>query len=228
MIFLYPIQGADASKVAVVGGFRRDFYYRSDIYIGGQHMATDLTYPDGTPLRPVGPATIAWAGSEIYAGNFVSIDLEGGFRATYRHLIAPAPVTIGQRVTPQDTIGHVGATGIYAGWSHLHFDLWNKEKKSPEAIFKNGWWAHDPELYLGQEEAMTQTEFNKMFAQAVKEALVYAYDEKTKQPVGTKHTVGAYLHQIRRLQVAVNALQARADAAGVKRGDTVTLTGKLA
>ncbi len=105
-------------------------------------------------------------GSDYYSGNYVVLDHEGDWRSFYRHLISPALLVHGQSVHQGQIIGNVGNTGISQG-DHLHFDLWNHEKHDPTAFYKNGWWAHDSVLYLGEEEKdeMTDEQMNKLLSE---------------------------------------------------------------
>lgn len=135
----------------------RDFYYLSSLYVGGQHAACDyirrIGPTRGAPIMAVANGTVSGIGWDMYSGFFVAIDHTDGFRSFYRHLYGQTPVAVGQQVGQGQIIGNVGNTGWSLG-DHLHFDLWNCNKiRDDGAIFyKNGWYAIDPELYLGQED----------------------------------------------------------------------------
>ena len=129
----------------------RDFYYKSTIYIGGQHMAIDIPASSGTPIKVAAAGQVRGVGWDIYSGFFVAVDHANNWTTRYRHLYGQSPVKAGQQVSQGQVIGTVGSTGWSTG-PHLHLDLWNTNPQSPEAIYKQDWWAHDPELYLGQEE----------------------------------------------------------------------------
>jgi hypothetical protein len=101
-----------------------------------------------------------WANPlDTLSGLNCYIDHADGWRSGYRHLSRhvfpynqPFPVKQGQ------TIGFAGNTGLSTG-PHLHLDLWNRKRQSPEAFVKVGWYAHDPAKYLGiqeEEEEMKQ------------------------------------------------------------------------
>ncbi|KKL50358.1 hypothetical protein LCGC14_2306270, partial [marine sediment metagenome] len=90
----------------------------------------------------------------------------GLWRSFYRHLYGQTPVAVNQYVPQGQIIGNVGNTGASLG-DHLHFDLWNREKHDPTAFYKNAWWAHDPVLYLEEEEKdeMTDEQMNKLLSE---------------------------------------------------------------
>ena len=150
----------------------RGFNYLSNIYVGGQHAADDFIPRNrpatGEPIRVVAGGVVTGVGWDFYSGFFVAVDHAGGWRTFYRHLYGQTPVSIGQRVNQGQIIGNVGNTGYSLG-AHLHFDLWCTVKHDATAFAKHGLWAHNPELYLGQEDdMMTQREFNEMFLEAWK------------------------------------------------------------
>ncbi len=139
----------------------RDFYYRGSLYIGGQHMAIDIPANLDTVVKAVATGKVIAAGFGDINGNYVSIGHNDGWRTKYRHLMGPAFVNAGDAVSQGQVIGRVGSTGWSTG-PHLHFDLWNLSKQSPEAIYKTGIWAHDPEVYLGQEDEMNEADEAKV------------------------------------------------------------------
>ena len=142
MRFIWPLDDHPIS---------RDFYYLGSIYIGGQHMAIDIPASSGTPIKVVAEGLVTEAGYTDINGHYVEVSHNYGWITKYRHLVETAPVTTGDDVTQGQVIGKVGSTGWSTG-PHLHFDLWNSTKQSPEAVYKSGIWAHDPLLYLGQED----------------------------------------------------------------------------
>ena len=137
--------------VPVPGPVTRGFHYKSNIYVGGQHAAIDIAAPSGTPIRAVAAGFVRGVGWDQLSGFFVAITHDSGWRSTYRHLYGQSPVVVGQSVTQGQIIGNVGNTGYSLG-PHLHFDLWCPMKHDSTAFAKHGLWAHDPVLYLGQED----------------------------------------------------------------------------
>lgn len=103
---------------------------------------------------------VGWAGS---AGRSVYIILEGGYRVHYCHLSA-FNVVVGQGVTAGDVVGWVGGSGNgvnnYYG-SHLHLNLFAATQPTTGPSHWVSWvgmYAVDPELYLGQEDEMTEAQ----------------------------------------------------------------------
>jgi len=131
----------------------RGFNYKSSLYVGGQHAAIDLAAPLGTPIKAVESGIVYGDAYDPYSGYFIGLQHPNGWLSWYRHLRADAPPVKGQQIVRGQIIGYVGSTGASMG-PHLHFDLWHSSKQDPTAFFKNGWWAHDPELYLGKEDSI--------------------------------------------------------------------------
>ena len=190
----------------------RDFYYRGPIYIGGQHMAVDIPAGSGTPVRSVAEGLVTETGYTDINGHYVEVSHNYGWITKYRHLVGPASVDTGAVVSQGQVIGSVGSTGWSTG-PHLHFDLWNASKQSPEAVYKVGLWAHDPELYLGQEDEMTPEQ-----ERIIKELIVAqtAYLEERQNQIHA-----ALKTQLNALKVDVGAIQI---SGGLKRGDEVILS----
>ena len=181
----------------------RGFDFKSSIYIGGQHAAVDLVRLQGDTIGRLIKASASGivVGDDFNStsGYYIVIGHEGGWRTTYRHLVTDAPPVIGDQVSQGQIIGNVGSTGWSTG-PHLHFDLWHIDKQDPTAFSKVGWWAHNPELYLGQEEDMTQGEFNQMFREAVKSVPVESRDE-TGRPTSGTHPLASWLEGLRTHQL---------------------------
>ncbi len=202
MNFIWPITGP----------ISRDFYYKSSIYIGGQHGAVDIPASIGTPIKVAAAGLVTKATYNDISGHYIEVAHNEGWVTNYRHLVEPASVIVGTTVSQGQIIGKVGSTGWSTG-PHLHFDLWNSIKQSPEAMFKKNIWAHDPELYLGQEEedmALNPKADLKTFKEMLRsvlsneEAIAIDDDENT---VGSYHPLGLYLYRIRQLRARVKRLE---------------------
>jgi hypothetical protein len=206
------------------------------------HAALDFSAPAGTPIKAIADGTVIGDAWDSLSGYYIALRHTDGWRSTYRHLRTDAPPTVGQAVAQGQAIGYVGSTGYSTG-PHLHFDLWNTTKRDSTAFAKHGLWAHDPELYLGQEDDMALTDadratFNKWFAENMKTAakengqLVNIF--KRGFPHLNHAASGAVVrghpdHQPSEVQKRVNtavrghAATPHGGAGGLKRGDTVEL-----
>ncbi len=210
MQFIWPLDNHTIS---------RNFYYLGSIYIGGQHMAIDIPASTGTPVKAVAAGKVLAAGYSSINGNYVEIAHTGGWRTKYRHLVEPAVVDVGAGVSQGQVIGKVGSTGWSTG-PHLHLDLWNSSKQSPEAVYKSGLWAHDPELYLGQEDDMGLTTEDKEF---ILDQTRYLETRQNQHADVRKDEHAALVAKMDALQAKVDALEAGDGTGGLKRGDTVKL-----
>ena len=94
------------------------------------HNGTDLAAPHGTPVRAIGHGTVLTAGVQGGYGKLVVVRHTNGYTSYYGHL-SKILVRGGQRVSQNDLVGLVGATGLATG-PHLHY-----------GIMKSGAWA-DP------------------------------------------------------------------------------------
>ena len=167
MRFIWPLDNHAIS---------RDFYYKGSLYIGGQHMAIDIPANRGAVVKAAAAGTVMAEGFSGINGNYVDIRHEAGWRTKYRHLMEPAFVNAGDAVFQGQVLGRVGSTGWSTG-PHLHLDLWNASKQSPEAVYKAGVWAHDPELYLGQEDEMSVEEMKALIAEHERRVPHYGFQQ---------------------------------------------------
>ncbi len=210
----------------ITGPISRDFYYLSSIYIGGQHGASDIPASIGTPIKVAAAGLVTKVAYNDISGHYIEVAHNEGWVTNYRHMVEQAAVSVGSSVSQGQIIGKVGSTGWSTG-PHLHFDLWNSIKQSPEAMYKKNIWAHDPELYLGKEEDdMTQAEFNKMFQKAVNEAVFRSTALNDKNKATSQYHSLAWWTELFRLH-RENQDKYKHDGAGddgLKRGDTVELT----
>ena len=194
----------------VPGPITRGFDYKSWLYVGGQHAAIDIAAPSNTPIKAIADGRVAERNWDALSGFFVAVD-HGDWRSVYRHLQGHGRAT--GDVRQGHFIGYVGNTGLSEG-PHLHFDLWSATKHDPTAFAKHGLWAHNPELYLGEEDMALQ--------QVVEEhqGILENHSGQIKQ---LKEAEKSYIEHIARFQQQIAALERRAAAGGLKRGDTVKL-----
>ncbi|HEV2075388.1 MAG TPA: M23 family metallopeptidase [Thermoleophilaceae bacterium] len=90
---------------------------------GHMHEGQDLFAPAGTPLVAASDGVVLETGSDGGRGNFVA--MYGPARDetfVYLHMLAPAEVTVGERVEAGQRVGEVGCTGTCFG-DHLHFEV---------------------------------------------------------------------------------------------------------
>lgn len=130
----------------------RNFWYRDPLYYGGLHAGVDIIRADtsvnGTPIVAVADGDfVAYPGLDYFSGYNGFIHHADGWRSGYRHM-QRQPTS--RRVRQGDVIGTVGTTGASTG-PHLHFDFWHRTPQSNRVFYKLGWYAHDPEEFLGRE-----------------------------------------------------------------------------
>jgi murein DD-endopeptidase MepM/ murein hydrolase activator NlpD len=87
----------------------------------GHHGGTDIGGPLGDPVGAANFGVVILARQMALRGNYVVIDHGGGVLSGYGHLSQFA-VAEGQSVTPGQTIGRIGSTGLSTG-AHLHWEI---------------------------------------------------------------------------------------------------------
>ena len=207
----------------------RGFDFISDIYVMGDngirlHAALDLVRLQGDTagraILAVADGIVVGDAWDMYSGYFIILEHEGGWRSTYRHLATDAPPVVGHPIMQGQVIGTVGSTGLSSG-PHLHFDLWHRQPQDSTAHAKVGWWAHDPELYLGKEAKMaTDAEFLKQLNRVLSKARVVATLANGTTKQSKYHALGWWIDLLRRHHENKSKHSA---SSGLKRGDTVVL-----
>ncbi len=110
---VFPIRGRHDLSRSASNGFG-----------GGRgHQGQDIFARCGTPVVAARSGTVEKAEYHPRAGNYVVIATASGESHAYRHLRAPASVSVDDEVRAGDDIGEVGQTGRASG-CHLHFELW--------------------------------------------------------------------------------------------------------
>jgi murein DD-endopeptidase MepM/ murein hydrolase activator NlpD len=90
---------------------------------GRSHEGQDVFAPAGTPLVAVGDGVVVEHGSGDGRGHYIAIYSRAADRTfLYYHLLAPARVRTGERVTAGQKVGLVGCSGSCWG-DHLHFEI---------------------------------------------------------------------------------------------------------
>ena len=86
------------------------------------HPGLDLGGPKGTPIKPIMPGVVAYAGWDRSGyGNLVVLTHKNGFDSYYAHL-SKIEVATGTVVDVNTEIGEMGVTGHTTG-SHLHLEI---------------------------------------------------------------------------------------------------------
>ncbi len=134
---------ADARLLMPVAGVRvRDVTDTWHAPRGGGrlHEGQDVFAPRGTPVRSATAGFVYRIDDLSLGGLSVTIVGAGGRRYFYTHLDAvPSDLREGQWVTPETTIGTVGASGnAGATPPHLHFGVYGGDERACE------WLAIDP------------------------------------------------------------------------------------
>ncbi|MEQ9363564.1 MAG: M23 family metallopeptidase, partial [Leptospirales bacterium] len=114
-------------RVSSSYGMRSDPFTRRQTFHGG----LDIAAPRGTPVHASrGGKVIRVAGDAKGYGKLVVIEHKFGYKTYYGHLSAIL-VRKGQKVSADQIIGRVGATGRATG-PHLHFEVRkNGQRKNP-------------------------------------------------------------------------------------------------
>lgn len=88
------------------------------------HGGQDMAAASGTPLVAVTSGVVAVRQYQASgAGNYVVLRGDDGIDYVYMHMLRPATVAPGARVTAGQRLGQVGTTGRSTG-PHLHFEMW--------------------------------------------------------------------------------------------------------
>ena len=88
---------------------------------GRMHEGIDINCPYGAPNRAAAAGTVIYSGWLGGYGNLVVVDHGNGLSTAYAHASAIL-VSVGQTVSPGETVSLVGATGHVTG-PHLHFEV---------------------------------------------------------------------------------------------------------
>jgi peptidoglycan LD-endopeptidase LytH len=120
---------ADAELLVPVGGMRvaqvKDSWHAPRPG-GRQHEGQDIFAPRGTPVYSATEGYVVKIGESELGGKTVFVGGAGGRWYYYAHLDSYAPgLEVGDRVTADTVLGHVGNTGNAAGTPpHLHFGVY--------------------------------------------------------------------------------------------------------
>lgn len=100
-----------------------EFGMRDDPFTGNRHHhdGIDLGVRPGTGIVPFQGGTVIYSGWKGGYGKTVIVRHDNGLETQYSHN-ARNLVSVGQRVTPNTTLGLTGSTGRSTG-PHLHFEM---------------------------------------------------------------------------------------------------------
>jgi len=86
------------------------------------HQAVDLGGEIGTPIKPIMPGVVSYAGWDNSGyGNLIVLSHKNGFESYYAHL-SKIEVNTGEAVGMNTEIGKIGVTGHSTG-PHLHLEI---------------------------------------------------------------------------------------------------------
>lgn len=85
------------------------------------HTGVDLAAPEGSPVHSATAGVAHIAYDAAGPGLFVTVNFGGNVRILYCHLFTTA-ITPGEAVSPGQTIGTVGSSGLATG-PHVHFEV---------------------------------------------------------------------------------------------------------
>ena len=99
------------------------FGYRTDPFTGNVafHSGIDFAGPEGSPVYAVAAGVVTWAGDKTGYGNMIEINHGDGYSTRYAHA-STINVRVGDMVSKDQLVGHIGSTGRSTG-PHLHYEV---------------------------------------------------------------------------------------------------------
>lgn len=126
------------------------FKEKGSYWASGWHNGIDIAAGSNTPIYAAADGVVinvdSAARNKDGFGNRVVLRHADGKATVYAHMIAPAPVKVGQTVKKGQLIGNVGSTGLSTG-AHLHFTLIDNYDRNPDIYYKGD--LLDPVAVLG-------------------------------------------------------------------------------
>lgn len=118
-----PAGNSDQLQAPAMGRISSSFGTRLHPLNGGAqlHDGLDIVLANGTPINPVAPGTVTFAGENGGYGLTVDIDHGDGLSSRYAHL-SRLLVRSGDEVASDQIIGRSGETGLSNG-PHLHLEI---------------------------------------------------------------------------------------------------------
>lgn len=99
----------------------REYYYDGEKIDEQNHMGVDLASLANSPIEAANNGIVIFAQRNGIYGLTVVIDHGQGISSLYGHL-STIEVSVGDKISKGDIIGHSGMTGL-AGGDHLHFSM---------------------------------------------------------------------------------------------------------
>ncbi len=108
----------------VSGGRITSDYGPRDLFGHNFHHGIDFGVPTGTPLKALGPGKVVSTAYDYGGGKGILIKYDNGYTSVYYHC-RDASVSVGQRVSAGQVVGHSNNTGAWTTGPHLHFAMKN-------------------------------------------------------------------------------------------------------
>lgn len=125
--FSYAVPFGGTSRRELIQGFDG-----ADSHLASMRYSLDFAMPEGTPVLAARAGTVLYLQDGFTEGgadpdlleqaNLVVVAHSDGTMASYGHLTAGIPVSVGDTVVEGDLLGSSGATG-FVGQPHLHFHV---------------------------------------------------------------------------------------------------------
>ena len=124
--FVWPVTG----RISGVYGSQRIYNGTP----GTPHYGVDVARPEGTSVLAPAAGEVTLAEPDLfYSGGTVILDHGYGFSSSFLHL-SEVSVSVGDRLTPGDLIGAIGATGRATG-PHLDWRMsWFNQRIDPQLL----------------------------------------------------------------------------------------------
>jgi uncharacterized protein YgiM (DUF1202 family) len=116
--------GAGFGGRPVDGGRITSDYGPRNLFGNNFHHGIDFGVSTGTPLKALGPGTVVSTAYDYGGGKGITIRYDNGYTSVYYHC-RDASVSVGQRVSAGQTVGHSNNTGAWTTGPHLHFAMKN-------------------------------------------------------------------------------------------------------
>ena len=122
LLSLLAVGGCTIPRWPVDGVLTSPFGIRWQGALPSVHRGVDISVPIGTPVHPMAPGRVMFAGEMSGFGLVVWLDHGGQVITAYAHL-AEIRVETGAAVEGETVLGLSGESGNAQG-PHLHFEVW--------------------------------------------------------------------------------------------------------